>query len=346
MAQNTTSSTSNITSEESKLKQISDLIKKLHWVPKSYFEHFLNAKSAASICKRRLWGSPGPGWDSTKRLLESIKRVVRKYSEGKQLWDDFIMEEAETNDWEISERLCYSSHDLNEAFFTPEARAERLDHITDSMKFLYNLLMNKLARPDTGDDLDNEEKDTNTSYVNLPPLEPPLPSPDAPHPPPLDPSPSEPLDPNAKIPIALSEDDVMESGMNVIQQSHHNQITNLSMNSFISFAKQYNICLAEEKPEEFIPILTSDVYHEGVNKIKEDFKNRKGGLDRLKPPYMFDQEMDGGSDESNGSNSFSTSNDSDKSDKSNKSTSSKETSESSGTSDDSDSSAQWHLLLS
>ncbi|OAV88914.1 hypothetical protein PTTG_28874 [Puccinia triticina 1-1 BBBD Race 1] len=85
----------------------------------------------------------------------------------------------------------------------------------------------------------------------------------------------------------------IESGMNVIQQSHHNQITNLSMNSFISFAKQYNICLAEEKPEEFIPILTSDVYHEGVNKIKEDFKNRKGGLDRLKPPYMFDQEMDG-----------------------------------------------------
>ncbi|WAQ89934.1 hypothetical protein PtA15_11A626 [Puccinia triticina] len=141
MAQNTTSSTSNITSEESKLKQISDLIEKLHWVPKSYFEHFLNAKSAASICKRRLWGSPGPGWDSTKRLLESIKRVVRKYSEGKQLWDDFIMEEAtliicrqKPTTGKFPRGSYYSSHDLNEAFFTPEARAERSDHITDSMK--------------------------------------------------------------------------------------------------------------------------------------------------------------------------------------------------------------------
>ncbi|WAR59978.1 hypothetical protein PtB15_11B619 [Puccinia triticina] len=355
MAQNTTSSTSNITSEESKLKQISDLIKKLHWVPKSYFEHFLNAKSAASICKRRLWGSPGPGWDSTKRLLESIKRVVRKYSEGKQLWDDFIMEEAtliicrqKPTTGKFPRGSYYSSHDLNEAFFTPEARAERSDHITDSMKFLYNLLMNKLARPDTGDNSDDEEEDTNTSCVNLPPLEPPLPSPDAPHPPPLDPSPSEPLDPNAKIPIALSEDDVMElkqlmhllnieSGMNVIQQSHQNQITNISMNSFISFAKQYNICLAEEKPDDFIPILTSDVYDEGISTMKEDFKNRKGGLDRLKPAYMFDQAMDFGSESSHGSNNSSTSDNSNDSDKSK---SSKETSESSGTSDDSDSSGE------
>jgi hypothetical protein len=80
--------------------------------------------------------------------------------------------------------------------------------------------------------------------------------------------------------------------MNVIQQSHKTRITNTSINSFTRFARQYNICLADEKADEFIPNLISDVYEEGMEALEEDFKRRKGGLDRLKPAYMFDQEIE------------------------------------------------------
>jgi hypothetical protein len=83
-----------------------------------------------------------------------------------------------------------------------------------------------------------------------------------------------------------------ESGMNVVQQSHKNKIKNVSINSFVRFAKQYNICLDEDKPEDFVPTSIFDVYQQGIDAVEEDFTNRKGGLDRLKPAYLFDQEVD------------------------------------------------------
>ncbi|OAV95260.1 hypothetical protein PTTG_26689 [Puccinia triticina 1-1 BBBD Race 1] len=75
----------------------------------------------------------------------------------------------------------YSSNNLNEVFFSEESRAERSKDTTDLMPFLYNLLMIKLARPDGGEDLDDEEEDKNPDPVDLPPLEPPVPPPDEPH---------------------------------------------------------------------------------------------------------------------------------------------------------------------
>ncbi|WAR53926.1 hypothetical protein PtB15_3B435 [Puccinia triticina] len=109
----------------------------------------------------------------------------------------------------------------------------------------------------------------------------------------------------------------------------------MSINSFISFAKQYNICLAKEKPDEYVPIPISDVYQDGINVMKEDFKNCKGGLDRLKPSYMFDQDMDVDSANADDSNDSDWSKDSSATDDSDNSQSSN-TSESSGTSDNSD----------
>lgn len=83
-----------------------------------------------------------------------------------------------------------------------------------------------------------------------------------------------------------------ELGMNVVQQSHKNKIKNVSINSFVRFAKQYNICLDEDKPEDFVPTSISNVYQQGIDAVEEDFTNQKGGLDRLKPAYLFDQEVD------------------------------------------------------
>jgi hypothetical protein len=80
------------TSAENKLKQISDLIARLNWEPKSYIVNFLNAPSADSVLKRRFWGSTG--WPGTRRLLDAIKRVVGKHDSGKALWEDYILDEV------------------------------------------------------------------------------------------------------------------------------------------------------------------------------------------------------------------------------------------------------------
>ena len=146
----------------------------------------------------------------------------------------------------------------------------------------------------------------------------------------------------------------IESGMNVIQQSHRNKITNISMNNFIRFAKQYNICLDEEKEDDFVPIPISDVYNEGILSLKHNFTNRKGGLDRLKPAYLFDpetQNTDYGNSSSSGDSSDS--NDSDYSETSHRSNNSTESNNStnsnisnaSSISDGSEESSKFLLLF-
>jgi hypothetical protein len=92
MSTHTSPSSTKSISEEKKLKQISDLIEKLNWEPKSYIAHFLNTQSAASVFKRQYWGSQG--WPGTRRLLDSIKAVVGKHNPGKLLWEEFILEEV------------------------------------------------------------------------------------------------------------------------------------------------------------------------------------------------------------------------------------------------------------
>ncbi|KAA1126408.1 hypothetical protein PGTUg99_000418 [Puccinia graminis f. sp. tritici] len=75
------------------------------------------------------------------------------------------------------------------------------------------------------------------------------------------------------IPVLKSLMQVLnrESGMNVVQQSHKNKIKNVSINSFVRFAKQYNICLDEDKPKDFVPTSISDVYQQGIDAIQEDW---------------------------------------------------------------------------
>ncbi|KAA1088648.1 hypothetical protein PGTUg99_014085 [Puccinia graminis f. sp. tritici] len=249
MSQDTSSSSTKHTSEESKLEQISNLIETLHWEPKSYIDHFLNAKSAASVFKRRYWGASG--WPGTRRLLQSIKDVVGKSEKGKILWDDFILDEASMITCKQKPKsgcfpngAYYNSKKLTEVFFTEESRTERSEIITESMPFLYNLLMRKLARPDNGDDSDDSDE-KNDAAVNLPALEEPIPAPDEPHVPELDIDPSADPDPNARIPIALSEDDVMEIEGNILRPSANPKIRKHKQNedmarticSMVAFAR-------------------------------------------------------------------------------------------------------------
>ncbi|KAA1081968.1 hypothetical protein PGTUg99_031052 [Puccinia graminis f. sp. tritici] len=241
MSQQTPSSSSTkYVSEEVKLKRVSDLLESLNWEPKSYIDHFLNATSDASIYKRRFWGCSS--WTGTRRLLESIKRVVGKTDRGKLSWEDFILDEAsmiickqKPKTGYSPDGAYYSSKKLNRLFFTEEARLERAETIKESMPFLYNLLMRKLARPDTNDDSDDEEEKSDDG-VDLAPLEESVPEPDEPHVPVLE-SDSDTLtelDPNAKIPIALSEDDVMEIEHNILRPSTDPKIRKHKQNEDMS----------------------------------------------------------------------------------------------------------------
>jgi cobalamin biosynthesis protein CobT len=81
-----------------------------------------------------------------------------------------------------------------------------------------------------------------------------------------------------------------ESGMNNYQQSHKNHLTNLSINSFLQYAQQHNICCTENRENNYIPARVDDVYFSGVFWIQNKFQE-KGSLDCFKPPVLFDQEM-------------------------------------------------------
>ncbi|WAR53927.1 hypothetical protein PtB15_3B436 [Puccinia triticina] len=112
--------------------------------------------------------------------------------------------------------------------------------------------MIKLARPDGGEDLDNEEEDKNPDPVDLPPLEPPVPPPDEPHVPPSDSDSAEPVDPNAKVPISLSKDDVMEIDINILRPT-------------LKTALKKSINL-EVQPRHFGPTFASDQHFEATLK--------------------------------------------------------------------------------
>ena len=81
-----------------------------------------------------------------------------------------------------------------------------------------------------------------------------------------------------------------ESGMNNYQQSHKNHLTNLSINSFLRYARQHDICCTENKENNYIPATVDDVYISGVLQIQKEFRE-KGSLAHFKPPVLFDQEM-------------------------------------------------------
>ncbi|PLW51346.1 hypothetical protein PCASD_01060 [Puccinia coronata f. sp. avenae] len=158
-----------------------------------------------------------------QEALHSIKGVVENSHKGKLSWEDFILEEASSIVCKQKPKsgcypngAYYSSKELNQVFFTEEARTGRAEAITESMSFLYTLIMRKLAFSTNDGDLGEEEEDNNAA-ADLPPLEVPIPAPHELHVHNIDPLATP--DPNARIPISLSEDNVMEIENNISHPS-------------------------------------------------------------------------------------------------------------------------------
>ncbi|PLW10494.1 hypothetical protein PCANC_23820 [Puccinia coronata f. sp. avenae] len=158
-----------------------------------------------------------------QEALHSIKGVVENSHKGKLSWEDFILEEASSIVCKQKPKsgcypngAYYSSKELNQVFFTEEARTGRAEAITESMSCLYTLIMRKLAFSTNDGDLGEEEEDNNAA-ADLPPLEVPIPAPHELHVHNIDPLATP--DPNARIPISLSEDNVMEIENNISHPS-------------------------------------------------------------------------------------------------------------------------------
>ncbi|EFP74454.2 uncharacterized protein PGTG_00410 [Puccinia graminis f. sp. tritici CRL 75-36-700-3] len=133
-----------------KLETICALIEELNLTPKSFMVAFLEQDQESMAYKRRLWATD-QGWESTKYLLLTIKRLACAHFDGRVLWEDFILSQAidiVSTQKPITGPAPHGSYHtsltLSDSFFTKDAREARNSALTDRMPFLYRLICAKI----------------------------------------------------------------------------------------------------------------------------------------------------------------------------------------------------------
>ncbi|POV95873.1 hypothetical protein PSTT_15977, partial [Puccinia striiformis] len=76
-----------------KLDSICDLIENKGLDPKRFMIAFLSSPASVMATKRRYYGTK-KGWNSTKNMLKSVKKVVCSHDGGRHHWNEFILEQA------------------------------------------------------------------------------------------------------------------------------------------------------------------------------------------------------------------------------------------------------------
>ncbi|KAA1124198.1 hypothetical protein PGTUg99_005135 [Puccinia graminis f. sp. tritici] len=77
-----------------KLERICALIEGLNLTPKWFMVAFLEQDEDTMAFKQRFWGTK-QGWDSTETLLLTIKYLCRAHSDGRALWEEFILSQLQ-----------------------------------------------------------------------------------------------------------------------------------------------------------------------------------------------------------------------------------------------------------
>ncbi|POW01479.1 hypothetical protein PSHT_12515 [Puccinia striiformis] len=157
--------------------KISDISEKILYIgkviqtfgldPKRFITAFLQSTHEQIVLNRHLWGAP-IGWPSTFKVLDSIKTVVRKTTEGKSRWKAYILSEAKEilaaeggAHGQFPAGNYYNSSKITPGFFDEEAKSERVVKlITEDMPFLYELLKDKLTRKATANHVDFGDSDS------------------------------------------------------------------------------------------------------------------------------------------------------------------------------------------
>ncbi|POW09948.1 hypothetical protein PSTT_06396 [Puccinia striiformis] len=132
--------------------KISDISEKILYIgkviqtfgldPKRFITAFLQSTHEQIVLNRHLWGAP-IGWPSTFKVLDSIKTVVRKTTEGKSRWKAYILSEAKEilaaeggAHGQFPAGNYYNSSKITPGFFDEEAKSERVVKlITEDMPF-------------------------------------------------------------------------------------------------------------------------------------------------------------------------------------------------------------------
>ncbi|PLW32104.1 hypothetical protein PCANC_22793 [Puccinia coronata f. sp. avenae] len=73
----------------------------------------------------------------------------------------------------------------------------------------------------------------------------------------------------------------IESGSNILHQSHKITLTHLSLNSFIRMANKED--LSKFNPRGFVPQAIPDIYKKGIENLQEEFDKKADGLSQFKP---------------------------------------------------------------
>ncbi|OAV97621.1 hypothetical protein PTTG_11886 [Puccinia triticina 1-1 BBBD Race 1] len=120
---------------------------------KRFIQAYLQNECPKIKSNRRIWGAPY-GWPSTMLLINTIKELVHKTTEGKARWSAYILSEAKLiiageggAHGQFPKGNYYNSKKITPAFFSDEAKAARMEqHVTLDMPFLYNLILHKVQR--------------------------------------------------------------------------------------------------------------------------------------------------------------------------------------------------------
>ncbi|KAA1098528.1 hypothetical protein PGT21_036271 [Puccinia graminis f. sp. tritici] len=133
-----------------KLDGIFEILLKFNLTPKSFMIAFLEDDEESSAVRRRYYGT-ARGWDSTLELLLAIKKTTASHTEGKGLWEEFILAQAteivssqKPRSGIAPDGAYYNSSKLSQSFFSTEERQLRNNSTIERMPFLYRLLCSKL----------------------------------------------------------------------------------------------------------------------------------------------------------------------------------------------------------
>ncbi|KAH9808174.1 hypothetical protein DFH28DRAFT_1196946 [Melampsora americana] len=153
---------------------ICEYINSLGMNPKSFVQNLLDSNLPAIVSKRQFWGTE-TGWESTQKLIMSIKR--RAYDNdkktGTQNWSDFVLNEAH----EIVNREepprghspkgnFYSTDRITYDFFKTTSEDAREKIVVESMPFLYALIYQKIELANTARMKRRQERRTATDSLS------------------------------------------------------------------------------------------------------------------------------------------------------------------------------------
>ncbi|KAA1099875.1 hypothetical protein PGT21_023486 [Puccinia graminis f. sp. tritici] len=166
----TGSASANITgrlSENEKLVSICHQLQDLGMTPKQFITLFLQSQNQEIAYRRRYWGTV-TGWPSTLEMIEALKTISTRTTDGISRWQSFIQREAVDILISQSPPSGYypsgsyiSSQDIQPTYLQPEAVHQREKSLSEEhMPFLFNILKQTLdasiPQP-VSDDYDQDE---------------------------------------------------------------------------------------------------------------------------------------------------------------------------------------------